>query len=317
MKAIIITENGGTEKLTIAHVAKPEIKADEVLIRNKAISINPVDNYLRQDRTGLNAYFKPLPDQDSFILGWDISGVVEAVGSAVKDFKAGDEVFGMVNFPGQGRAYAEYVAAPASHLALKPAGTPHTEAAGATLAALTAWQGLVTIAGLKKGEKVLIHAANGGVGHYAVQIAHHLGAYVIATGSGANEDFVKSLGADEFIDYTREKFEDRVKDADIVFEAIAGDQILRSLDAVKNGGRLISLLTFIEGEVAEKAKQKNVSANRILVVSNGEDMKQLADLLASGALRTHVSAVYPFEEMAKAHQQIATGKTRGKLAIEL
>ena len=152
MKAITIKENGGIEKLKLSEIDKPKINDDEVLIKVKAISINPVDAFVRQSKASLQGILKPGKDEDTFILGWDISGIVEEVGNNVSEFKKGDEVFGMINFPGNGKAYAEYVAAPANQIALKPKSVSHEEAAAATLAALTAWQGLVTYAKIKNGD---------------------------------------------------------------------------------------------------------------------------------------------------------------------
>lgn len=235
MKAITLKENGGIENLTFAEISIPSIQPGEVLIQVKAIGINPVDAYVRKNNQALLSYLQPKNGEDTFVLGWDISGTVVETGAEVTQFKKGDEVFGMVNFVGHGKAYAEYIAAPANHLALKPSSISHDEAAAATLAALTAWQALVTNAKVQPGDKVLIHAAAGGVGHYAVQLAKHFGAYVIGTASTVNKDFVLGLGADAFIDYTQEKFEDQVKDADIVLDSIFGDHILRSLEAVKKG----------------------------------------------------------------------------------
>jgi NADPH:quinone reductase-like Zn-dependent oxidoreductase len=313
MKAITLKKIGGAENLSLTELPLPEIATDQILIKVKAIGINPVDAFVRQNQQALESYVQP--KNGSIVLGWDISGTVVAVGNSVSGFKEGDDVFGMVNFPGEGRAYAEYVAAPVLHMALKPANISHEEAAAATLAALTAWQALVTHARVKKGDKVLIHGAAGGVGHYAVQIAKHFGAYVIGTASGGKENFVKSLGADEFIDHTKVAFEDRVTDADIVIDPIYGDHVLRSLDAVKAGGKVITLLTFFEGTIAEKAKSKNVFAHRLKVSSNGEDMKQLAALLSSGEIHSHVTATYTFNDLAKAHLQIETGKTSGKIVV--
>jgi NADPH:quinone reductase-like Zn-dependent oxidoreductase len=317
MKAITLIHNGGIENLTLADIAVPSIQANEVLVQVKAIAINPVDAFVRKNHQALVAILQPKDGEDTFVLGWDISGTIVETGKDVTQFKKGDEVFGMVNFTGHGRAYAEYLAAPASHLALKPATVSHDEAAAATLAALTAWQALVTYAKVRKGDKVLIHAAAGGVGHYAVQIAKHLGAYVIGTASAANREFVLGLGADEFIDYTTQKFEDSVTDADVVLDSVFGDHLLRSLQAVKKGGRVISLLTFFEGQFAEKAKEKQVFAHRLSVVSNGEDMQQIARLLEQGSLRSHISATYSFQDLPKAHQQIETGKTKGKVVVSL
>jgi NADPH:quinone reductase-like Zn-dependent oxidoreductase len=202
-------------------------------------------------------------------------------------------------------------------LAVKPSNVSFGEAAAATLAALTAWQALNTYGKVKKNEKVLIHAAAGGVGVYAVQLAKWLGAHVIGTGSAANREFLLSLGVDEFVDYTQERFEHRVRDADVVLDSILGDHLLRSLDAVKPGGRVISLVTFFEGAIAEKAKAKGVTTHRLGVVSNGEDMRHIANLLEKGVLRSYLSATFPFHEMGLAHQKVATGRTRGKIVVTL
>lgn len=314
MKAITLTKNGGAENLVIKEVASPSLQSNEVLIQTKALSVNPVDNFVRAYSQAMETYLQPIPGED-IIIGWDVAGVVTKTGKDVRDFKKGDEVFGLVKFPGNGRGYAAYVAAPADQLALKPSGISFEEAAAATLAALTAWQSLVTFGKVKKGEKVLIHAAAGGVGHYAVQLAKYLGAYVIGTASAANREFVLSLGADEFIDYTKEKFEEKVKDADLVLDSIPGDHVLRSLDAVRSGGRVISLLTFFEGPIAEKARVKDVFAHRLSVSSNGRDQRQIAGLLEKGALRSYISETFSFNEMGKAHEKVATGKTRGKIVV--
>lgn len=316
MRAMIINGNGEPEKLVLSEVERPRTGTDEVLVKVKAISINPVDAGVRRDKATLLRMLKPNEGEDTFVLGWDISGVVEETGSGVTEFKKGDEVFGMVNFPGNGRAYAEYVAAPANQLALKPKNISHEEAAAATLAALTAWQGLVTNAKIKKGDQVLVHAAGGGVGHYAVQIAKSFDARVIGTGSSSKKDFVMKLGADEFVDYTIEKFEDKVKDADIVFDSISDpEHLLKSIAAAKKGGRVVSIKANFGDEHLKAAKAKDVQTFRILVQSNGEDMKQIAKLLAEGKVRSHVSAKYKFEDLPKAHQQIETGKTMGKIVV--
>jgi NADPH:quinone reductase-like Zn-dependent oxidoreductase len=315
MKAIIINETGGTGNFKIEEINKPEIKPGEVLVKVKAISINPVDAIVRKNRQALENILKPGKDENEFIIGWDISGTVVETGSEVRDIKTGDDVFGMVNFKGQGNAYAEYVAAPSVQLAIKPKNISHEEAAAATLAALTAWQALVTNAKVKKGEKVLIHAASGGVGHYAVQIAKYFDAYVIGTASSPNRDFALGLGADEFIDYNYEKFEEKIKDVDVVLDSIPGDHLARSVDAVKSGGRIVSIKGNFEGEAADKAKQKNIYTVRMMVRSNGNDMKQIAALLENGAIKSHVSKKYKFEQMTEAHKQIETGKTRGKIVV--
>jgi NADPH:quinone reductase-like Zn-dependent oxidoreductase len=316
MKAITLKQFGSADNLHLEEVPVPQIQANEVLIQTKAIGINPVDSFLRQHAEMMQPFLLPAPGQDTFILGWDVSGIVTEVGAGVNQFKKGDEVFGMINFKGQGKTYAEYVAAPANQLATKPSNISHAEAAAASLAAITAWQSLVHYAKVKRGEKVLIHAAAGGVGHYAVQIAKSLGAYVVANVSTSKIDFVKQLGADEVIDYTKEKFEEKIADADVVLDPIYGDHILRSLDALKPGGRLISLMAFFnDPKVDEKITKKHIYAHRHDVSSNGEDMQQLATLLANGQLQSHIAASFALAEMAKAHAKIEEGSTAGKIVV--
>lgn len=311
MKAIVLTEAGNVDKLVLTTLPAPKLIEDEVLIQVKAIGINPVD---AKTRSGKGLYGK-LKEQSPIILGWDVSGIVTASKSRL--FKVGDEVFGMVNFPGHGKAYAEYVAAPAVQLALKPANISHEEAAAATLAALTAWQALVSHAKIKATDKVLIHAAAGGVGHYAVQIAKHIGAYVVGTSSAKNKDFVMELGADEHIDYTSQRFEDVVKDLDFVLDTIGGDNIDRSLEAIKTGGTIISIPSGLNEEVTAKASAKGINGYFILVSSNGDDMKQLAILLEKGIVKSHVSQTYPFEQLPTAHSAIESGRTVGKIVITI
>lgn len=313
MKAFILQQPGTTDQLELSEVPIPEPGTGEVLVKVKAISINPVDWKTRQGK-GIYGRLKEL---GPLILGWDISGVVERVGEGVEPFKAGDPVFGMVNFPGHGKCYAEYVAVPAAQLALKPDSVSHQQAAAATLAALTAWQVLVHKAKLQAGQKVLIHAAAGGVGHYAVQIAKHLGAYVIGSSSPAKKEFVMHLGADEHLDYQAKRFEEAVRDADLVLDAVGGETFLRSLDAVKPGGLVISIPSGLPAEVAEAAKQKGVMAAAMLVESSGTDMQAIASLLSQGKLRSHIDAVYSFNQLGEAHQELEKGRTSGKIIVSL
>jgi NADPH:quinone reductase-like Zn-dependent oxidoreductase len=251
------------------------------------------------------------------ILGWDVSGTVTATGSGVHTFKTGDEVFGMVNFPGHGKAYAEYVAAPATQLALKPPNVSHAEAAAATLAALTAWQVLVQQANIQRNQHVLIHAAAGGVGHFAVQIAKHFGATVTGTASAANRDFLQSLGIDHFIDYTNSDFTDVAKEMDIVLDPIGGETTVKSLQVVKKGGTLVSIVGGAKENVQHIATGKGITAKNYLVHSSGEDMRQLAALLEQGILRPVISQLYSFLHIADAHKQIETGRTRGKIVVQV
>jgi NADPH:quinone reductase-like Zn-dependent oxidoreductase len=313
MKAITISQFGGPEVLRQIDIPAPAIQEDEVLVQVKAISINPVDVKTRAGK-GVAGRLK---GQDPLIPGWDISGIVAAVGRQVSAFKPGDEVFGMVNFPGHGKAYAEYVAAPAAHLALKPANITHEEAAAATLAALTAWQALVENAKIRAGQKVLVHAAAGGVGHFAVQIAKLLGAHVTGTSSAANRDFVLGLGADAHIDYRSQRFEEVLYDMDFVLDTLGGDMIDRSLEVIKPGGTLISIPSGLNEAVTEKAKAKGINGYFFLVSSNGGHMQRVADLLENGKLKAHVSQTFSFEEMARAHEQVESGRTVGKVVVRL
>jgi NADPH:quinone reductase-like Zn-dependent oxidoreductase len=309
MKAIALKAPGGVEQLEFIEIEVPAISEGEVLIQVKAISINPVDV---KSRMGSGIYGR-LKDQNPLILGWDISGIVTDSKSDL--FKKGDEVFGMVNFPGHGKAYAEYVAAPASQLALKPENISFDEAAAATLVALTAWQAMVTNANVQKGQKVLIHAAAGGVGHLAVQLAKYLGAEVTGSSSAKNKDFVRSLGADKYIDYQGYDWFAQAREYDFVLDAVGGDNINNSIAVTKEGGTIISIPTGIKEAVNEQAKQKGIKSYFILVKSSGEDMKQIASLMASGVLKPYISQTFSFDQIREAHLQLETGRTVGKIVI--
>jgi len=313
MKAAVLQAPGAPENLIIKEIAAPTIQDTEVLVKVKAVSINPVDVKTRSGK----ALYGQLKTENPVIVGWDMAGEVTDIGKDVKQFKPGDAVFGMVNFPGHGKAYAEYVAAPESHLALKPANITYQEAAATTLAALTAWQVLVHLANIKSGHKVFIQAAAGGVGHYAVQIAKHFGAYTIGTASVTNADFLKEIGLDEHIDYTKEDFTEQAEDVDIFFDTLGVDSVAKAISVVKNNGQIISILGGCNEDNNEKAAAANIKTTNYLVQSSGEDMKQLAQLLAAGHLKAHVSQQFDFENIADAHRQVETGKTRGKVVLNL
>ncbi|CAN5868304.1 NADP-dependent oxidoreductase [soil metagenome] len=313
MKAMVLNAPGGVENFELKEIEDPTIKPNEVLVKVRAISINPVDTKTRDGK----AYYPQMKEDAHVLVGWDISGEVVAAGHEVSLFKEGDEVFGMVNFPGKGRAYAEYVAAPETHLALKPTTISHQEAAAATLAALTAWQVLVHEAGIQPGQRVLIHAAAGGVGHFAVQIAKHFKAYVIGTASAQNADFLQELGADEHIDYQTEEFTEKARDVDLVLDSLGVENSLRSLKTLKDWGKLVSILGGAKEEVQEAASARNIEAKNYLVHSSGEDLAQLADLLRFGHLKSHIYRTYAFEDMAAAHTQVESRKTRGKVVVEV
>jgi 2-desacetyl-2-hydroxyethyl bacteriochlorophyllide A dehydrogenase len=313
MKAYVLSEAGGVENMVFSDIEQPAPKAGEVLVEVKAISINPVDVKVRPVEAVLDMI---IGTERPVIIGWDISGKIVAVGEDVTQFALGDDVFGMVNFPGHGKGYAEYVAAPVSHLAKMPADTSYEEAAATTLAALTALQ--VLQPRVKQGDRVLIHAGSGGVGHFAIPLAKHLGATVVTTSSAKNRDFVLSLGADEHIDYREQQFEEVLSDIDFVLDGMGEVILEKSLKVVKDGGKVVSLPTpqFSESVTAYAAAH-NIEVEFVLVQSNGADMNTLKELIESGVLKPHVSITFPFTELAAAHKQVETGRTVGKAIVTL
>lgn len=316
MKAILLKEQGDVNNLVLTEIPIPVPAANEVLIRVKAISINPADTYIRKEKQ-LDYVFN---GERPRILGWDISGIITKTGTKVTGFKPGDEVFGLINYPGHdhpghAKGYAEYLTASVSDIVLKPANISHDTAAAATLAALTAWQPL-SKAGIKAGDRVLITASGGGVGHYAIQIAKYFGAYVIALASAGKRDFVLDLGADEHIDYQSQRFEEILEPVDLVLEALRGDHIARSLEVIKPGGKLISLWSAVQGTAWEsKSQEKNIKAYYNAVRSSRTDMQAIADLLEKGLLRSHISKKFTLEEMAQAHLEMETDHVQGKIII--
>lgn len=311
MKAIILKGFGGVENLVLTNLPVPAISDNEVIVRVKAIGINPIDIKTRKGK-GLAGVLKEF---DPIIPGWDISGTITKTGSKVSTFREGDDVFGMINFPGHGKAYAEYVAADEAHLALKPSVISHEEAAAASLAALTAWQVLKYKAGIKNGDRILIHSAAGGVGHYAVQMAKHLGAWVAGTSSAKNKDFVLNLGADQHIDYEKQNFEDLLHDLDFVLDTIGGEYSDRSFEVLKPGGNIICIPSGTSEDITEKAGATGLKGSHFRVQSNGENMKEIADLLEKGIVKSFISKTFMFNEIHAAHNQMETGKTRGKIVV--
>tara|TARA_R110002110_G_scaffold205066_7_gene417340 strand:- start:496819 stop:497778 length:960 start_codon:yes stop_codon:yes gene_type:complete len=313
MKAYLLNEVGGVENLILTDVERPLVKDNEVLVQNKAISINPVDVKTRISPDFLNMI---LGTEPPVILGWDFAGTVSAVGKHVTRFAPGDSVFGMVNFPGHGKAYAEYVVAPDSQLAHIPKSSSFRDAAATTLAALTALQVLQSY--VKYGDRVLINGGSGGVGHFAIQIAKHFGAYVISTSSKKNKDFVMSLGADEHVDYQRDSVEDIASEIDFVLDTVGGEALENALKVVKNGGAVISLPNpQFPKEVIDHAEKHDIEVSFFTVLSNGNDMNCLKDMLGNGVLKPHISKVFVFEEIATAHSYIESGRTVGKVIVTL
>jgi NADPH:quinone reductase-like Zn-dependent oxidoreductase len=306
MRTITQEAFGGPDILVIAEIEDPTPGPGEVLVRVSAAGINPVDAAVR-------AGHYPLLGNPPFTVGWDISGTVEAVGPGVSGFAVGDEVFGMPRFPRQAAAYAEKIVAPAAELAAKPHSLDHVQAGALPLAGLTAWQGLVRAGGLKQGQRALIHGAAGGVGHIAVQIAKARGAHVVATASTAKLDFVRGLGADEIIDYTKQDFTELVRDVDIALEPIGGDHALKTLKSLKTGGVLISLKDISDAAKAE-AQRRGIRLERISVVPDRDGLVELARLADADQLEVHVERTFPLAEAGAAQAFLAT-KPRGKVAL--
>ncbi|MGW0311508.1 NADP-dependent oxidoreductase [Streptomyces flavidovirens] len=315
MRAVSQDEFGGPEVLHAVTLPRPEPLPTEVLVRVVAAGVNPVDC-----KTRGGAGMAGVLGEPPFVLGWDVSGVVEAAGFGVHTLSAGDEVFGMPWFPRPAGAYAEYVTAPARQFARKPAHLSHDEAAAVPLAALTAWQTLVDAARLREGQRVLIHAAAGGVGHFAVQIAHHLGAHVIGTARAAKHDWLRELGADEVVDYTAVRFEDLVGDVDVVIDLVgdAHDSTsTRSLDTLRPGGLLVAVPSGVSPELLEKAESRGRRATAYLVEPDGHALGEIARLIDSGVLLVEVEEVFPLEKAADAHRHVESGRTRGKLVLRV
>ncbi len=306
MRAISQDGPGGPDVLHLVDVDRPEPIPTEVLVRVHATSVNPVD---WKTRSG-GGMFSRFDDGGPMILGWDVSGVVEEVGPGVNRFKVGDEVYGFPRFPHPGRTYAEYVTAPSRHFARKPVNLDHHHAAAVPLVALTAWQALVETADLQPGQRVLIHAAAGGVGHVAVQIAKARGAYVIGTATEGKHDFLRDLGADELIDYKNTDFATAVRDVDVVLDLIGDDYTERSIPTLRPGGFLVT----IPGGAADHSAR--VRQTWVLVEPDHHGLDQITELIEKGALRVEVAAVLPLAEAARAHEIGEAGRTRGKIVLD-
>jgi NADPH:quinone reductase-like Zn-dependent oxidoreductase len=309
MRVVRQQEWGDPETLEVVEEPMPRPAPTEVLVRTVAAGVNPVDHYTRR---GL-AYNMVL--QLPFVNGWDVAGVVEEVGYGVTRFRPGDRVFGMPRFPYEAGCYAEYVVAPSRHFALMPDGMGFDEAAALPLAGLTAWQMLVDTARVEAGDRVLVSAAAGGVGHLAVQIAKARGAYVIGTASAAKHGFVKELGADEVVDYTAGDVADAVRDVDIVIQMFGGDHALRALSCLRPGGIMVNAQGRWTEGMAARASELGVRASWFLVEPDADGLEALARLVEEDRLTVHVSARFPLTEVAAAHALMAEGRTTGKVVL--
>ncbi|MFD9882235.1 NADP-dependent oxidoreductase [Streptomyces alboflavus] len=308
MRAVSPRAWGAPDVLVPVEVDRPEPGITEILVKVHAAGVNPVDW-----KTRAAGEFGTWGDTP--ILGYDVSGTVEAVGPGVTLFAPGDEVFGMPRFPEQAGGYAEYVVAPARRFARKPAAIDHVEAAALPLAALTAWQGLIETAELRAGQRVLIHAAAGGVGHLAVQIAKAQGAYVIGTARADKHDFLRSLGADELIDYTTTDFAEAVRDVDVVLDGVGGAYGDRSLPVLRRGGHLVTLPDPGGLPDAERARAAGVHTGWTIVEPDRHGMLEIARLVAEGRLRAEVAATFPLARAAEAHAVGELSRTQGKLVL--
>ncbi|MFF0029992.1 NADP-dependent oxidoreductase [Streptomyces avermitilis] len=309
MRAISQDVLGGPEVLKEVETERPAPRPNEVLVRVRAAGVNPTDWKHRATGGFLG--------EPPFVLGWDVSGVVEATGIGVARFKPGDEVFGMLSYPFGHGSHAEYVTAPARTFAHKPSGVDHTQASALPLVSLTAWQALVETADVRPGQRVLIHAAAGGVGHVAVQIAKARGAYVIGTASAGKHDFLRGLGVDETIDYRETDFTEAVRDVDVVLDTVGGDYSLRSLRVLRPGGIVVSILPVGSDEFYEEAERLGVRALRMLVDASHTGMKAIAELVEAGKLRATIAETFPLADAAKAHALGDTGRTTGKLVLTM
>ncbi|MGW2723945.1 NADP-dependent oxidoreductase [Streptomyces sp. NPDC001492] len=307
MRVITQQTLGGPEVLTIVDAPEPQPLPTEVLVRVKAIGLNPLEARLRAGEF-------PLIGQPPFILGWDISGVIEEAPQTWR-FRPGDEVFGMPLFPRAASAYAEVVSAPALHLVRKPASLSHVEASALPIVGLTAWQGLVDLAGVSKGDRVLVHGGGGGVGHVAIQIAKALGAHVITTASGSKREFVEAFGADEVIDYMAVDFTNEVRDIDVVLDTIGGDTVERSLGVLRPGGHLVTATAEDDPDLIAKYEAAGMRFSGIAVDPDRVALRGLVDLVEQGKLRVHVQETFPFERVADAHRLLDGGHLQGKLVL--
>ena len=332
MKAFILDKYKKSGALRFGDRPEPELGDEDVLVDIHAAALNPLDSKIR------DGAFKPLlPYRPPFILGHDMAGRVVRVGAKVRRFKAGDEVYAR---PRDGRVgtLAERIAVHADDLALKPSNLTMEEAASIPLVGLTAWQALVDRAGLRKGQKILIHAGSGGVGTFAIQLAKHLGATVATTTSTANVDLVRSLGADVVIDYKTQDFENVLSGYDVVLNSLGGDTLQKSLNVLKPGGKLISisgppdpdfarqkglnwglrqLMRLLSFGIRRKAKGRGLTYSFLFMRADGGQLSQITALIETGAIRPVMDRIFPFKATNEALAYLDTGRSKGKVVVQL
>jgi len=306
MKAVRIHEYGDVDVLRYEAAPRPEPAADEVLIKVHATSVNPVDWKIRK------GWLKDfIPHRLPLILGWDVAGVVEQTGSQVSDFQVGDAVYARPDLTRDG-AYADYIVVRAAEVAHKPATVDFEHAAAIPLAGITAWEAVLATGGLTSGQRVLIHAAAGGVGSLAVQLAKIQGAYVIGTASADNQAFLQELGTDECIDYRSTRFDEVVKDVDLVFDTLGGEVQARSWQVLKKGGLLVSI---VEPPAESEAQRWGVRCAFVFIQPNAGYLTEIARLIDTGKLKPIVGQVLPLSRVQEAHQLSEHGHVRGKLVL--
>jgi NADPH:quinone reductase-like Zn-dependent oxidoreductase len=308
MKAIVIDEYGGPDVLKYEDVPQPKPKEGQILVRVIAAGVNPVDGMIRS-----GMFAKDDKAVFPMILGGDIAGVVEKVGSKITKFKPGDPVFAYVSLD-SGGGYAEYAVVPEREAAAKPKFLTYVEAAAVPIVALTAWQALIDTAKLTAGQTVLIHGGSGGVGSFAIQIAKARAAKVIATASTQNQDLLKQLGADVAVDYTKQKFEDVAKNVDVVLDSIGKDTLIRSYGVVKRGGMIVSIVA--RPDKAELGKH-GIRGAALSVEPNSDELAQIGKLIDEKKIKVIVSQTFPLSDAVKAQEQVATGHTRGKVVLKV
>jgi NADPH:quinone reductase-like Zn-dependent oxidoreductase len=312
MKAVVMREHGGPGVLDVRDVDRPAPQSNEVLIRMAAAGLNPVDTQVRagswvQDEMG----------EPPMILGWDVSGTVEVAGDEASGFAAGDRVFGMPRFPALARCDAEYVTAHSGDIAHIPDSLTDEQAGALPLAGLTAWQALVGSAGVEEGDRVLIQAAAGGVGHLAVQIAKARGAHVFGTARADKHDFLRELGVDGPVDYTAGPIAEAVSDADVVVDTVSENDagLLESLATLRKGGRLVVIAGDLSDAVNDAARRQGKRASEMLVSPDRSGLESLAELAGEGRLRVMVEESFPLERAAEAHERLESGRVSGKLVL--
>jgi NADPH:quinone reductase-like Zn-dependent oxidoreductase len=299
----------GAVKFTAADVPQPKPAANEVLIRVHAAGVTATEVIWYP-----TTHTKDGGVRTNAVLAHEFSGVVAEVGSDVRDFRVGQEIYGVNDWFGDG-ALAEYCISTPSEIALKPTKITHTEAATVPISALTAWQGLIDRAHLQSGQRVLIHGASGGVGVFAVQLAHNLGAYVIATAAARNRDFVMQLGANEFIDYTSQRFEDIARDIDVVFDCVGGETFERSFAVLKPSGQIVTLAASEEAAALSDERRKKAF---FIVEPSQKQLIEITRLIDNGKLKTFVDAVVPFADAASAYDgSLKNRQGRGKIAVDI